>query len=80
MTTPSNPYDRLGEIERALRDSTELLLGAVRILEGVAGVAESEPRPCLELVRDTLNEAYRAGVNDERKARTGRDPKVEDDE
>jgi hypothetical protein len=28
---------------------------------------------------DRLNEAYRQGVADERKHRTGRDPKVDDD-
>jgi uncharacterized protein (UPF0335 family) len=28
---------------------------------------------------DKLNEAYRQGVADERKARTGHDPKVDDD-
>jgi hypothetical protein len=29
--------------------------------------------------RDLINAAYRQGVQDERKARTGRDPKVEND-
>jgi hypothetical protein len=29
---------------------------------------------------DKLNEAYRQGVTDERKARTGHDPKVADDD
>jgi hypothetical protein len=32
-----------------------------------------------QALMDRLNEAYRQGVADERKARTGRDPKVPDD-
>jgi hypothetical protein len=32
-----------------------------------------------QALTDKLNEAYRQGVADERKHRTGRDPKVDDD-
>jgi hypothetical protein len=32
-----------------------------------------------QALTDKLNEAYRQGVTDERKARTGHDPKVADD-
>ena len=55
-----------------LADLVDRLEDLVRRLDVVLKLAE-------ERERDRINAAYRQGVEDERKHRTGRDPKVADD-